>query len=127
MQKEKKSANKIRELMASTMKDLNGLIDVNTVVGNPFKSEDGTVVIPVSKVTMGFMTGGGEYGEIKPIKSDKSLPFAGGSGAIISLKPSGFLIDKGRGVELVNVADDPISKMIDILDKFIKNFKNEDN
>ena len=127
MQKEKKSANKIRELMASTMKDLNGLIDVNTVVGNPFKSEDGTVVIPVSKVTMGFMTGGGEYGEIKPIKSDKSLPFAGGSGAIISLKPSGFLIDKGRGVELVNVADDPLSKMIDILDKFIKNFKNEDN
>ena len=127
MQKEKKSANKIRELMASTMKDLNGLIDVNTVVGNPFKSEDGTVVIPVSKVTMGFMTGGGEYGEIKPIKSDKSLPFAGGSGAIISLKPSGFLIDKGRGVELVNVADDPLSKMIDVLDKFIKNFKNEDN
>ena len=127
MQKEKKSANKIRELMTSTMKDLNGLIDVNTVVGNPFKSEDGTVVIPVSKVTMGFMTGGGEYGEIKPIKSDKSLPFAGGSGAIISLKPSGFLIDKGKGIELVNVADDPLSKMIDVIDKFIKSFKNEDN
>ena len=113
--------------MASTMKDLNGLIDVNTVVGNPFKSEDGTVVIPVSKVTMGFMTGGGEYGEIKPIKSDKSLPFAGGSGAIISLKPSSFLIDKGKGIELVNVADDPLSKMIDVIDKFIKSFKNEDN
>lgn len=126
MSKEKKD-NKIRELMSAAMKDLNSLIDVNTVVGKPVKVDSATTVIPVSKVTMGFMTGGGEYGEIKPIKKDKELPFAGGSGAIVSLKPSGFLVDQGSGVQLVSVADDALSKLIESVNNFIKSFKNEED
>ncbi|MBQ4099547.1 MAG: sporulation protein YtfJ [Clostridia bacterium] len=125
MSKEK-SNNKIRELMASTMKDLNSLIDVNTVVGKPFKTEDGNTVIPVSKVTLGFMTGGGEYGEVKPFKKDKSIPFAGGSGAVVSLKPSGFLVDNGSQVSVLSVSDDLFSRVIESFDNFIKSFKNED-
>lgn len=126
MSKEKKD-NKIRELMSAAMKDLNSLIDVNTVVGKPVKVDSATTVIPVSKVTMGFMTGGGEYGEIKPIKKDKELPFAGGSGAIVSLKPSGFLVDQGSGVQLVSVADDALSKLIESVNNFIKSLKNEED
>ena len=125
MSKEK-SNNKIRELMASTMKDLNSLIDVNTVVGKPFKTDDGNTVIPVSKVTLGFMTGGGEYGEVKPFKKDKSIPFAGGSGAVVSLKPSGFLVDNGNQVSVLSVSDDLFSRVIESFDNFIKSFKNED-
>lgn len=126
MSKEKKD-NKIRELMSAAMKDLNALIDVNTVVGKPVKVDQATTVIPVSRVTMGFMTGGGEYGEIKPIKKDKELPFAGGSGAIVSLKPSGFLVDQGTGVQLVSVADDALSKLIESVNNFVKNLKNEED
>ena len=126
MSKEKKD-NKIRELMSAAMKDLNSLIDVNTVVGKPVKVDSATTVIPVSKVTMGFMTGGGEYGEIKPIKKDKELPFAGGSGAIVSLKPSGFLVDQGSGVQLVSVADDALSKLIESVNNFVKSLKNEED
>ena len=126
MSKEK-SNNKIRELMSSTFKDLNSLIDVNTVVGKPFKTEDGNTVIPVSKVTMGFMTGGGEYGELKPFKKDKSIPFAGGSGAVVSLKPSGFLVDNGTTVSILSVSDDVFSRLIESFDNFIKSLKNEDN
>ena len=126
MSKEK-SNNKIRELMASTMKDLNSLIDVNTVVGKPFKTEDGNTVIPVSKVTLGFMTGGGEYGEVKPFKNNKSVPFAGGSGAVVSLKPSGFLVDTGSNVSVLSVSDDVFSRVIESVDNFIKSLKNEDN
>lgn len=122
-----KSENKIKELMATAMKDLNSLIDANTVVGTPFKSEDGTTVIPVSKVTMGFMTGGGEYGEIKKIKDNKTLPFAGGSSAVISVKPSGFLINNGKGIKLINLPDDPITKLLEGIDKFVKQLKNEEN
>lgn len=123
MSKEK-SENKIRELMSSAMKDLNSLIDVNTVVGKPIKTEDGTLVIPISKVTMGFLTGGGEYGEVKSLKP---TPFAGGSGAVVSLKPSGFLVDDGSGIKIVNVPDDPLSRVANTVDNFIKNLKNEDN
>ena len=63
-----KANNKIRDLMTTAMKDLNSLIDVNTVVGKPVKVDHTTSIIPITKVTMGFMTGGGEYGEIKAIK-----------------------------------------------------------
>ncbi len=126
MSKEKQN-NKIRELMTAAMKDLNTLIDVNTVVGKPIYIDELTTVIPISKVTMGFMTGGGEYGEIKPIKKDKNLPFAGGSGAVLSLKPSGFLIDKGTGVQVVSVADDPLSKLAESANNFIKSLKNEED
>ncbi|MBQ9782398.1 MAG: sporulation protein YtfJ [Clostridia bacterium] len=109
------------------MKDLNSLIDVNTVVGKPFKTEDGNTVIPVSKVTLGFMTGGGEYGEVKPFKNNKSVPFAGGSGAVVSLKPSGFLVDTGSNVSVLSVSDDVFSRVIESVDNFIKSLKNEDN
>ncbi len=119
--------NKIRDLMTTAMKDLNSLVDVNTVIGKPVKVDEDTNIIPITKVTMGFMTGGGEYGEVKAIKSDKTLPFAGGSGAVVSLKPSGFLIEKNSGVQLLSVADDAFSRIIESVDNFIKSFKNEDN
>ncbi|MBR2337584.1 MAG: sporulation protein YtfJ [Clostridia bacterium] len=119
--------NKIRELMATAMKDLNSLVDVNTVIGKPVKVDQFTSVIPITKVTMGFMTGGGEYGEVKAIKNDKSLPFAGGSGAVVSLKPSGFLVERANGVQLLSVADDAFSRLIESVDNFIKSFKNEEN
>ena len=119
--------NKIRELMSTAMKDLNTLVDVNTVVGKPIKVDDVTRVIPITKVTLGFITGGGEYGEVKAIKNDKSLPFSGGSGAIVSLKPSGFLLEQGNGVQLLSVADDAFSRLIESVDNFVKSLKNEEN
>ena len=57
MDKEKRE-NKIKDLMETAMKDINTIIDVNTVIGKPFSINDGTTVIPVTKVTLGFMTGG---------------------------------------------------------------------
>ena len=48
--------NKIKELMSAAMKDINSLVDVNTVIGKPFTINDETMIIPVTKVTMGFMT-----------------------------------------------------------------------
>ena len=125
MSKEKRE-NKIKELMSSAMKDLNSIVDVNTVIGKPIKSECGTTIIPISKVTMGFLTGGGEYGEVKLLKSDSSMPFAGGNGAIVSIKPYGFLVDDGISVKIVNASDDPLSKLIESVDGFIKGLKNEE-
>ena len=121
-----KANNKIRELMTAAMKDLNSLVDVNTVVGKPVIVDEATTVIPITKVTLGFMTGGGEYGEVKQLKGEKGMPFAGGSGAVVSLKPSGFLIDQGKGVQLFSVADDAFSRIIESVDNFIKSFKNEE-
>lgn len=124
MQKDN-SENKIKEMMTAAIKDLNSLVDVNTIIGKPFTTAEGSVIIPVSKVTMGFLTGGGEYGEVKAYK-EFSLPFAGGSGAIISLKPSGFLIDNGNGVKLVNALNDVYDRVFNTVEEFVKGLKNED-
>mgnify|MGYP004692370561 CR=1 FL=1 len=117
--------NKIKELMSAALRDINTLVDVNTVIGKPFTTNDGYTIIPVSKVTMAFMTGGGEYGEIKNIRGDKDFPFAGGRGAIVSLKPTGFLVEKEKGVKLISVPTDAFEKAFETAEEFIKSFKNE--
>ena len=89
MSKKVKNDNKIRELTTAAMKDLGSMIDVNTVVGKPFTMPDGSTVIPVTKVTMGFMTGGGEYGEVKTIKSSDA-PLRAGAERSFRLNPSDF-------------------------------------
>lgn len=99
----------IQSLMRTTMENLKAMVDVNTVVGDPVETNDGTVIIPVSRVSCGFVSGGAdepfslEMGEpdqqqkqsqeqdSESLKSG-ARPFAGGSGAGVSVKPVGFLV-----------------------------------
>ncbi|MCI9503796.1 MAG: sporulation protein YtfJ [Clostridia bacterium] len=99
--------------MEKTAEQLTGLVDVNTVIGKPVFSASGAQIIPFTKVTMGFLSGGGEYGEVKAVKEDESFPFAGGAGTVINIKPCGFLIDDGKNCRLVKVTDDPIDGLIE--------------
>ncbi len=88
-------------------------MDVNTVIGKPVLTASGAQVIPFTKVTMGYLSGGGEYGEVKAIKEDECFPFAGGAGTVINLKPAGFLIDDGVNCRIVKVTDDPLDGVIE--------------
>lgn len=112
--------NKLDNMVTTAMENLNRLADVNTVVGKPFDMPDGTTVIPISKITMGFLTGGGEYGELKVLKPDASYPFAGGSGAVLSMKPAGFLVQQNGSMRLVPVSDQPYEKLIDAASEFLE-------
>lgn len=84
----------IQGLMKTAMESIKDMVDVNTVVGEPVESQDGSVIIPVSRVAFGFAAGGGEYTpEGSPGDgSSNTLPFAGGSGAGASVQPVGFLV-----------------------------------
>lgn len=107
MEKKKTSIN---ELLGVSMEKIKEMADVNSVIGNPITTADGTTIIPVSKVTYGFASGGSDL----PSKYDKDL-FAGGAGAGISIKPEGFLIISPNGsarMVKTNIADDPISSAI---------------
>ena len=99
--------------MEKTAEQLTGLIDVNTVIGKPLFSASGAQIIPFTKVTMGYLSGGGEYGEVKAIKEDECFPFAGGAGTVINLKPAGFLIDDGKRCRIIKVTDDPLDGLIE--------------
>lgn len=119
---------KIDSIMEKTAEKLTSLVDVNTVIGKPVVTASGAQVIPFTKVTMGYLSGGGEYGEVKKIEDGECLPFAGGAGTIINVKPAGFLIDDGVECRLVRITDDPLDGLIekasDLLSKLVRR---EDN
>lgn len=96
--------DKIENLMKNAITKIKDIIDVNTVIGNPIKCLDGTMIIPITKVTVGFVAGGGEYTQnIPPKNAQKEYPFAGGSTAGFSVSPIGFLIGKDEKLKLITV------------------------
>jgi sporulation protein YtfJ len=106
--------------MKTAMESIKGMVDVNIVVGDPVESPDGTVIIPVSRVSFGFAAGGGDYSF--PEKSEKAgAHFGGGSGAGISVKPIGFLVcGKGADVRFLPVnSKNPADRVIEMLPKFM--------
>lgn len=104
---------KIDDLIAGTAERLTRLVDVDTVIGKPVFSTSGTEIIPLTKVTMGYLSGGGEYAEAKVLKEDETAPFAGGAGTVVTMKPVGFLIDDGTTCRLVQLGDGPLDRVIE--------------
>jgi len=124
------SDHPINSLMDTTMKKIKELIDVNTIIGDPITTPDGTTIIPVSKVTYGFASGGSDL----PTKKDNRECFGGGSGAGVTIQPIGFLtITKGNvkmvPIEKYDGAADRIVGMIpeafDKIASFIKKDKKD--
>lgn len=91
----------IEALMKTAMESIKGMIDVNTVVGEPVETRDGGTIIPVSRVSFGFAAGGGEYWT-RPTDA-AGHPFGGGSGAGVTVHPVGFLVMHGDNVRLLSV------------------------
>lgn len=82
----------INDLMSTSMDKIRELVDVNTIIGEAITSPDGTIIIPVSKVSFGFVSGGSDL----PAKDPKEI-FAGGSGAGITIKPQAFIVVQRDG------------------------------
>lgn len=89
---------KVDNIINDMMGNLKKLVDVNTVVGDPYSLPDGSTIVPISKIIVGFVAGGGEFGT--GAKSPTS-PFAGGSGAGLTVEPVGFLIGKKGAYKFV--------------------------
>lgn len=111
--------NKIENMIATAIKNINSVLDVNTVIGKPILTEKGSL-IPVSKITFGLITGGGEYGEIKLFQANKTLPFAGGNGAVVSVKPMGFLVNNDDKYSFIQITENPLDKLITTADEFLE-------
>lgn len=97
-------AHPIQGLMQTAMASLQTMVDVNTVVGDAVETRDGTVIVPVSQVSFGFAAGGGEYGAANRRGAEPdALPFGGGSGAGVSVRPVGFLVCQQGSLRLLPV------------------------
>ena len=117
---------KINDLTETSMRNLNGLTDVNTIIGKPIVTASGFQVIPFSKVTVGNLSGGGEYGDVKVVKEIDALPFAGGSGVVVSMKPLGFLIDDGKSCNIMRISEEPLDNLIQKASEIVKDLTAKD-
>ncbi|MBP3761604.1 MAG: sporulation protein YtfJ [Ruminococcus sp.] len=107
--------NSINDLIGISMEKVKEMADVNAIIGDPIKLDDGTTIIPISKVTYGFASGGSDI----PSKYDKDL-FGGGAGAGISVKPEGFLVISPDGeAKMIDMdaKSDPITSAINSVPK----------
>lgn len=119
----------IENLMTSTMENLNSMVDVNTVIGNPIETKDGTI-IPISTVSFGFASGGSEFGTATVVsEKEHRYPFGGGSGAGATVKPVAFLVVKENSIRLLPVdADNTYDRIVDAVPQVldvIKDFFNK--
>lgn len=89
----------IEGIMSATMENIRDMVDVNTVIGDAVTTPDGSTVIPISKVSFGFVAGGGEY-SLPAAAAAPDVPFAGGAGAGVSVQPMGFLVISQNQVRL---------------------------
>ncbi len=98
------NSTSINDLISSAMDKLKTLVDSSTIVGESITTPDGTTIIPISKVTVGFVVGGGEYADMSARRVANHFPMSGGSSGGMSVTPVGFLIIRDDGnVEFVNV------------------------
>jgi sporulation protein YtfJ len=113
------SEHPIQGLMKTAMESIKEMVDVNTVVGDAVETPDGTVIIPISRVGFGFAAGGGEF-EVEGAQNNESLPFAGGSGAGVSVRPMGFLVVGQGQVRLLPVDGNAVyDRLVDVIPQII--------
>lgn len=103
--------NSLSELIRSSMEKVREMVDTNTIVGQPITTPDGVTLIPISKVSFGFGSGGGDYG-----KGATKDGFGGGAGAGVKIDPVAFLVVKDGTTRVMPVAVPPVSTMERIVD-----------
>lgn len=108
-------------MIDTSLENLRKIVDVNTVVGEAIKTESGTTVIPISKVSLGFVSGGTDFTSKKAAVSQPSS-FAGGGGSGVTILPLGFLVVKADGsVEFlpadVKSQDGAVGNIVGLIEK----------
>ena len=131
----------IQGLMQTAMENIKEMVDVNTIVGDPVETPDGSIIMPISKVGFGFAAGGSEFkvnkdgsnGKTHNEQASVALPFGGGSGGGVSITPIAFLVVGATGVKVVPLDNSThiYERMIDlapqVVDKIQGMLKSDNN
>jgi uncharacterized spore protein YtfJ len=120
--KVQKNTQKLESVISNQIDKLGDVINANSIIGNKIVTEDNTTIIPVTKIIVGYVNGGGEYGEVKLFSKDK--PFLGGGGAIVNVSPNGFLVVKNGVTNFIKIADDFIEGIFDKTTSFVEKVVN---
>mgnify|MGYP000240612113 CR=1 FL=1 len=113
----------LSDMMTNSMSKIRDMIDVNTVVGDPITTPGGVTIIPVTKVSIGYASGGSDF-TTKNTPANRDNPFGGGAGGSVKITPIAFLVIRDGNVRMLPVAepastsmDRLIEQLPDLLDK----------
>lgn len=116
-------------MLENTISKMKDMVDVNSVIGDPIITADGTTIIPISKVSVGFAGGGSDYVSKRPNKHEN--PFGGGLGGAMNVTPIAFLVLKEGSVRMLPVAlpanttaERVVELVPDLLDKLTEFIEN---
>ncbi len=115
----------INDLISSSMEKIKTIVDSSTIVGEKVTTDDGTTIIPISKVSVGYVVGGGEYADLSSRRVANHFPMAGGSSGGMSVTPVGFLVITSTEVNFVNVENKSLYQtMLNMFNTLISKFEN---
>ncbi len=111
--------NKLQDIIRTSLESIRSMIDASTVIGEPISTEAGVTIVPVSKVSLGYASGGLDYNG-KHQKTEQNFGAGGGTG--LTIAPVGFLVIKKDGnIEMINVGQpvpqDPIEQITSIIER----------
>lgn len=118
----------IQGVMETSMQNLRDMVDANTIIGEPIRTADGTTLIPVSKISFGFASGGSDF-STKKENAEQPYCFGGGSGAGVNITPISFLVVSPEGnvsmlpVTQTTVASSAVDKFVDSLPEVVEKLK----
>ena len=128
--KEFSNKSDVEELIKSSVEKVKLLMETNTIVGDCIKVLDNTTIIPISKVSVGFVAGGGEYSDKSSRRVANHFPMTGGSGCGMSVTPIGFIVINNNNVSFVDVENKTLYQtLVNLADKIISklNTKKDNN
>ena len=104
----------IDNLMSTAMQNIKEMVDVDTIVGAPVETPDGSVIIPISRVGSGFAAGGSEFGKKE---NESEAMFGGGSGGGVSISPVAFMVVGQGQIKLLPIeqSGNPVDKILDMI------------
>ena len=109
------------DMMGSSVAKIKDVFDANTVIGDPIQTPEGVMIIPVSKVKVGYAGGGSDFAP-KGYPANKPNAFGGGSGAAVTVTPVAFLVIKGESVRMLPVAEPAsgsLERLVEMLPELI--------
>lgn len=103
-------------LFSASLDGLKGMVDTETVIGKPVVTADGTTIIPITKLSLGYGMGGWNYGDEQQNITEKHEGITAGSGGGMSVQPVGFLVVSDGNVNYINVNSvSTVEKICDII------------
>ena len=108
-------ANKVKEMLESAVANIKTTFDANSIIGSPITADDGTIIVPVTRVSYGFGGGGGDFAAKNTNNSEGT--FAGGLGGGATVKADAFLVINGGNVRLITMdnGSSPADRILDMV------------